>query len=84
MNAEEFDRHLISYHEGGNDYRYYFSKQEVGTIKNALNGYDKAFDDVMNMLNDIEFGGGTKETLACANATLNYIKEGVKQLRSDG
>lgn len=47
-------------------------------------GYDKAIDDVMNMLNDIEFGGGTKETLACANATLNYIKEEVKQLRNDG
>lgn len=46
-------------------------------------GYDKAIDDVMNMLNDIEFGGGTKETLACANATLNYIKKEVKQLRSD-
>ena len=45
MNAEEFDRHLISYHEGGNDYRYCFSKQEVGTIKNELNGYDKAIDD---------------------------------------
>ena len=46
-------------------------------------GYDKAIDDVMNMLNDIEFGGGTKETLACANATLNYIKKEVEQLRSD-
>ena len=33
---------------------------------------------------DIEFGGGTKETLACANATLNYIKKEVEQLRSDG
>ena len=45
-------------------------------VKNELyNFYDKAIDDVMNMLNDIEFGGGTKETLACANATLNYIKE---------
>lgn len=29
MNAEEFDRHLISYHEGGDDYRYCFSKQEA-------------------------------------------------------
>ena len=84
MNAEEFEMHLISYHEGGDDYRYCFSKQEVGTIKNALNGYDKAFDDVMNMLNDIEFGGGTKETLACANATLNYIKVEVENLRSGG
>lgn len=27
-------------------------------------GYDKAFDDVMNMLNDIEFGGGHKRN-AC-------------------
>ena len=54
-------------------------------VKNELyDFYDKAIDDVMNMLNDIEFGGGTKETLACANATLNYIKEEVKQLRSDG
>ena len=54
-------------------------------VKNELyNFYDKAIDDVMNMLNDIEFGGGTKETLACANATLNYIKKEVKQLRSDG
>lgn len=84
MNAEEFDKHLMSYHEGGDDYRYCFSKQEAETIKNALNGYDKAIDDVMNMLNDIEFGGGTKETLACANATLNYIKKEVEQLRIDG
>ena len=84
MNAEEFDRHLISYHEGGNDYRYCFSNQEADTIKNAMNGYDKAFDDVMNMLNDIEFCGGTKETLACANATLNYIKVKVDNLRSGG
>ena len=54
-------------------------------VKNELyDFYDKAIDDVMNMLNDIEFGGGTKETLACANATLNYIKEEVEQLRSDG
>ena len=54
-------------------------------VKNELyDFYDKAIDDVMNMLNDIEFGGGTKETLACANATLNYIKEEVKQLRNDG
>ena len=53
-------------------------------VKNELyDFYDKAIDDVMNMLNDIEFGGGTKETLACANATLNYIKKEVKQLRSD-
>lgn len=84
MNAEEFDKHLMSYHECGDDYRYCFSKQEAETIKNALNGYDKAIDDVMNMLNDIEFGGGTKETLACANATLNYIKKEVEQLRIDG
>ena len=54
-------------------------------VRNELyDFYDKAIDDVMNMLNDIEFGGGTKETLACANATLNYIKEEVKQLRNDG
>ena len=54
----------------------------VAEIKSHI--YDKAIDDVMNMLNDIEFGGGTKETPACANAKLNYIKEEVKQLRSDG
>ena len=54
-------------------------------IEQALKAeYNKAIDDVMNMLNDIEFGGGTKETLACANATLNYIKKEVKELRSDG
>ena len=54
-------------------------------IEQALKAeHDKAIGDVMNMLNDIEFGGGTKETLACANSTLNYIKEEVKQLRSDG
>lgn len=47
-------------------------------------GYDKAINDVMNMLNDLEFSGGTKQTLACANATLNFIKEEVKQLRNDG
>ena len=53
-------------------------------VRNELyDFYDKAIDDVMNMLNDIEFGGGTKETLACANATLNYIKKEVKELRSD-
>ena len=54
-------------------------------IEQALKAeHDKAIGDVMNMLNDIEFGGGTKETLACANATLNYIKKEVKELRSDG
>lgn len=47
-------------------------------------GYDKAIDDVMNMLNDVKFGGGTKDTLACANATLNYIKGKVEKLRSGG
>lgn len=47
---------------------------------NFSDGHDKAIDDVMNMLNDIEFCGGTKETLACANATLNYIKKEVKKL----
>lgn len=47
-------------------------------------GYDNAINDVMNMLNDINFGGGTKETLACANATLNYIKGEVENLRSGG
>ena len=47
MNAEEFDSHLISYHEGGDDYRYCFSRQDAETIKNALNGYDKAIDDVI-------------------------------------
>jgi len=51
---------------------------------NFSDGYNKAFEDVMNMLNGIEFDGGTKETLACANATLNYIKEEVEKLRSDG
>ena len=45
MNAEEFDRNLISCHEGGNDYRYCFSRQDAETIKNALNWYDKAIDD---------------------------------------
>ena len=54
-------------------------------IEQALKAeHDKAIGDVMNMLNDIEFNGGTKETLACANATLNYIKKEVEQLRSDG
>ena len=47
-------------------------------------GYDNAINDVMNMLNDIDFGGGTKETLACANATLNYINGEVENLRSGG
>lgn len=70
MNAEEIDRHLISYHEGGDDYRYCFSKQEADAIKNSLN--------------DIKFGGGTKEALACANATLDCIKKEVKKLRSGG
>ena len=51
---------------------------DVDTVEGL---YDKAIDDVMNMLNDIKFGGGTKETLACANATLNYIKKEVKQLK---
>ena len=67
---ESLKNWLYSWHEAVRNELYYF--------------YDKAIDDVMNMLNDIEFGGGTKETLACANATLNYIKEEVKQLRSDG
>lgn len=46
-------------------------------------GYDKAIDDVMDMLNSIVFGGSTKETFSCANATLNYIKKEVEKLRSD-
>ena len=54
-------------------------------VRNELyDFYNKAIDDVMNMLNDLEFCGGTKETLACANATLNYIKKEIEQLRSDG
>lgn len=55
------------------------------TYERALKfGYDNAINDVMNMLNDIDFVGGTKDTLACANATLNYIKGKVEKLRSGG
>lgn len=60
MNAEEFDRHLISYHDGGNDYRYCFSKQEAETIKNALNGYyageckNLTRDDLLKIAEDLK------------------------------
>lgn len=44
-------------------------------------GYDKAIDDVLKELNDIDFEGGTKETIATARATLNYIIGEVSELK---
>ena len=38
----DIDKHLISYHDGGNDYRYAFSKEEVTEIKQALEFYESA------------------------------------------
>ena len=84
MNSEEFDRHLISYHDGGDDYRYCFSKQEADTIKNALNGYDKAIDDVISMLNNMKLDIYSKEILSAVNATISLIVADVKQLKRYG
>ena len=36
MTSEDFDKHLSSYHECGNDYRYNFTREEVAEIKEAL------------------------------------------------
>lgn len=80
MNAEEFDRHLISYHEGGNDYRYCFSKQEADTIKNALNGYDKAIDDVIKAA-DKNCGYYAGE---CKNLTRDDLLKIAKELKDNG
>ena len=38
----DIDKHLISYHDGGNDYRYVFSRDEVVEIKKALEFYESA------------------------------------------
>lgn len=38
----DIDKHLIAYHDGGNDYRYVFSKEEVEEIKQALELYESA------------------------------------------
>ena len=80
MNAEEFDRHLISYHEGGNDYRYCFSKQEVGTIKNELNGYDKAIYDFIKAV-DKQCGYYAGE---CKNLTRDDLLKIAKELKDNG
>lgn len=80
MNAEEFDRHLISYHEGGNDYRYCFSKQEADAIKNALNGYDKAIDDVIKAA-DKNCGYYAGE---CKNLTRDDLLKIAKELKDNG
>ena len=75
MNAEEFARHLISYHEGGNDYRYCFSKQEVDTIKNALNGYGKAIDDVIKAVD--------KHCGYCAGECKNLTRDDLLKIAED-
>ena len=38
----DIDKHLNSYHDGGNDYRYVFSREEVVEIKKALEFYESA------------------------------------------
>lgn len=38
----DIDKHLIAYHDGGNDYRYAFSREEVAEIKQALEFYESA------------------------------------------
>ena len=38
----DIEKHLTSYHDGGNDYRYAFSKEEVAEIKQALDFYESA------------------------------------------
>ena len=80
MNAEEFDSHLISYHDGGNDYRYCFSKQEADAIKNALNGYDKAIDDFIKAV-DKHCGYYAGE---CKNLTRDDLLKIAKELKDNG
>ena len=80
MNAEEFDSHLISYHDGGNDYRYCFSKQEADAIKNALNGYDKAIDECIKAV-DKQCRDDAGE---CKKRTRDDLRKIAKELKDNG
>ena len=46
----DIDKHLIAYHDGGNDYRYAFSKEEVTEIKKALEFYESALKNEVGYL----------------------------------
>ena len=49
----DIDKHLISYHDGGNDYRYAFSKEEVAEIKQALEFYESALKNEDGYISDM-------------------------------
>ena len=46
----DIDKHLIAYHDGGNDYRYAFSREEVTEIKQALEFYESALKNEVGYL----------------------------------
>ena len=46
----DIDKHLNSYHDGGNDYRYVFSREEVTEIKQALEFYESALKNEVGYL----------------------------------
>ena len=49
----DIDKHLIAYHDGGNDYRYAFSREEVAEIKQALEFYESALRNEDGYLSDM-------------------------------
>lgn len=43
--------------------------------------YNKAICDVLKEIDDLDFEGGTRETLAVANAVKNYVRKQVEVLK---
>lgn len=44
----DFDKHLMAYHEDGNDYRYRFTREEVNKIKNVLDNREEHDRELYN------------------------------------
>lgn len=80
MTAEKFDKCLVAYNEGGDDYRYVLTRQQAEEIKQALADNEKRIDQIERlMINTIK--NPKIETREQIEAYLQCIKDAKKVLQ---
>ena len=59
MQGQDIDKHLISYREDSNDYRYVFTREEIAEIKRALD-QKSLIEEIKQLVHDETNASTTK------------------------